>query len=412
MLALAACEAPPWTASSGVNAPRHRDAPIVLLLSFDAFPAAFLDRGLTPRFEALAARGARADGLIPVFPTKTYPNHFSIATGLYPGRHGIVSNGFYDPAFRATYRLGDRNSVEDGRWYDGEPIWVTAETQGMVAAAMFFVGTEAPVRGIMPTYWHVYEHELPAETRIRTMLDWLEMPPETRPHLITGYFSVVDDSTHRYGIDAPATAAAVVEADRLLGLILEGIARLQHAADVHVVIVSDHGMTATGAGETILDEWTDLGAVRVMAAGTLAHIWVHDTVTAQAGPDTAAVRIAAELDRAPHLSAFVRERIPAEWHVADNPRIGDVLVVAEEGTLLRRAAARPSAERATHGYAPTPVMDGIFLAAGSRIREGVRVPRFENVHIYPLLAEVLGLRPAAGIDGRLEVLRPILRGRR
>ena len=383
--------------SGGRNALRHQDAPIVVLLSVDGLAPAFLERGITPHFDRLAARGASADGLIPVFPTKTYPNHYSIATGLYAGRHGIVSNGFWEPAWDATYRLGDRASVEDGRWYGGEPIWVTAETQGMVAAAMFFVGTEAAIRGVSPTYWHLYDHGYPNQQRVRNIMDWLRMPAAHRPHLITGYFSIVDDSTHRHGMDAPQTAAAIAEADRLLGMLLDGIETLPHGADVNLIVVSDHGMVPTGRGETVLDDWADLTGARVMASGTIAHIW-----------DSDATRIAAALDRAPHVRAVVRERAPVEWRIANNRRFGDVIVVADEGTLLRRRDEELVSDRATHGYAPSPAMNGVFLAAGSRIRSGVRVPPFENIHISPLMTAILGLQPARGIDGRLDILRPIL----
>ena len=390
------------TGSPGINAPSRRTSPYVVLVSFDGFRHDYLDRSVTPNFDRLAERGARADALIPVFPTKTYPNHYSIATGLYTGAHGIVANEFYDSTFNATYRLGDRTTVEDGRWYDGEPIWVTAERQGMVTAAMFFIGTEAPVKGIQPTYWNRYDHARPNGERIATVLDWLRMPEDTRPHLVTLYFSVLDDAGHRYGPDAPETMAALRQTDSLLGDLMAGIESLAIREQVYLVVVSDHGMITTDGGTVILDDYTTFATEDVViSAGTLAQIHVTDESRRQ--------RIARELSAMPGATTYLRENLPEVWHIRDNPRIGDIVVVANEGVLLSRRGFRPTINRATHGYAPMPSMYGIFLAAGPRIAWGARVSAFENVHIYPLLAEILGLRPADNIDGDLDVLRSILR---
>lgn len=388
--------------SGGRNRPEHQSKPYIVLVSFDGFRHDYLDRGITPNFERLSSSGARADALIPVFPTKTYPNHYSIATGRYAGRHGIVANEFYDSGFDATYRIGDRSAVEDGRWYDGEPIWVTAETQGMVTAAMFFIGTEAPVHGVQPTFWTRYQHALPNGERIETVLNWLRMPSEQRPHLITLYFSVLDDAGHRYGPDAPETLSAIREADALLGRLMTSLDSLPIGADVHLVIVSDHGMVRTDRGVRVVDHYTTFAAEDVViVAGTLAQIHVRDAARRE--------RIANELSRMPDTKTFLRQDLPVEWHVRDNPRIGDVVVVADEGVLLVRRDDRPSQNQATHGYAPVPSMHGIFIASGPRIVPHMRIPAFENVHIYALLAEILQLRPSSSIDGRLDALRPILR---
>lgn len=388
--------------SGGTNTRANQDRPYVVLISFDGFRYDYLDRGLTPNFARLASRGARADALIPVFPTKTYPNHYSVATGLYPANHGIVANEFYDTAFDATYRLGDRTTVEDGRWYEGEPIWVTAEKQGMVSAAMYFIGTEAPVNGVQPTHWTRYDHTMPNSDRVSAVINWLSLPAEQRPHVITLYFSILDDAGHRHGPESPQTDAALREADGILGDLMTQIDGLAVGDRVHLVIVSDHGMVRTDRGTLILDDYTSFDADEiVISAGTLAQIHVQDPARRR--------RIVDELARMPGARVFLREDLPIEWHARGNPRFGDVVVVADEGVLLARRGDRPSSNAATHGYAPVRSMHGIFVAAGPRIVPGTRIPPFENVHIYPMLAEILGLRPASGIDGQIDVLRPILR---
>jgi hypothetical protein len=389
--------------SGGVNAGRWLDAPHVLLVSFDGFRHDYLNRGLTPNLERLAGRGARADALIPVFPTKTFSNHYSIATGLAPGHHGIVANDFYDPAFDASYRLRDRSAVEDGRWYGGEPIWVSAEKQGMVTASMFFVGTEAPVKGIQPTYWHRFDEHITEAVRIRTVLDWLAMPAARRPHLVTLYFERLDGAGHRHGPDSPELNASLAVADSLIGVLMEGIDALPHGDRVHLVVVTDHGMSLLDGQPVILEDWADLAGVRVITGGPIAQLYT--------GGDTARARTLRDaLARAPGMTAYLPGETPAEWRTARNPRFGDVLLVADEGVQIRRRDSTGERSPATHGWAPVRSMHGIFVAAGPRIRPGLRIPAFESIHIHPLLAELLGIEPARGIDGRLDVLRPILTG--
>jgi len=389
--------------SGGINAPRWIDAPYVLLVSFDAFRWDYPDRGLTPNLDRLAARGVRADALIPMFPSKTFANHYSIATGLSPGHNGIVANNFYDPAFDATYRLGDRATVEDGRWYGGEPIWVTAETQGMVSAAMFFVGTEAPVKGIQPTYWNKFDANVTEDTRIRTVLDWLAMPADKRPHLVTLYFERLDNAGHRYGPDSSELNLALAGADSIVGRLMDGIAALPYGDRVNLVVLTDHGMAMLDQPPVELEDWADLTGVRVLTAGPLAQLYV--------GGDTARARVLRDsLDRAPGMHAHLPDETPASWRTGRNPRFGDVLLVADEGVQIRRRGQTGERTPATHGWPPMKSMYGVFFAAGPGIRSGSRVPAFENIDVYPFLAALLGLEPARGIDGSLDPLRPVLTG--
>jgi len=387
--------------SGGTNDPRWIDAPCVVLVSFDAFRWDYPDRGLTPNLDRLAARGVRADALVPMFPSKTFANHYSIATGLSPGHNGIVANNFYDPAFDATYRLSDRSTVEDGRWYGGEPIWVTAELQGMVTAAMFFVGTEAPVKGIQPTYWNKFDANVTEDTRIRTVLDWLAMPAEKRPHLITLYFERLDNAGHWYGPDSPELNRALIGADSIVGRLMDGIDALPHGDRVNLVVLTDHGMALLDRPPVELEDWADLTGVRVITAGPIGQLYV--------GGDTARARALRDsLDRAPGMYAYLPDETPALWRTGRNPRFGDVLLVAEEGVQIRRRGQTGERTPATHGWPPIQDMYGIFFATGPGIRPGTRVPPFENIDVYPFLAALLGLEPSPDIDGSLDSLRPIL----
>lgn len=404
LLLLQPLTAPAQTGSGGRNRLEHQDGPYVIVVSFDGFRHDYLDRVETPSFDRVVRGGARADGLIPVFPSKTFPNHYSIATGLYAENHGLIDNAFWDPYFQAGYALSDRSAVEDGRWYGGEPIWVTAEKQGMVSAAYFFVGTEAPIQGVRPTHYRTYDGKVSNEARVAQLLEWLEMPPEERPHLLMLYFSDVDDAGHDSGPDSPDVRRAVEEVDRALGQLLDGVARLPIAERVHFVLVSDHGMAALDTARVeYLDDFAELEGVRVYGNGPYAVLWT--------GEDPARrERVYRRLDAGlRHARVFRREEVPQRFRYRNHRRAGDLLVLAEPGWQLTTRAGRVSAGGA-HGYDPaTRDMHGIFLAMGPKIRAGVRVPAFENVHVYPFVAHLLALAPNPAVDGRLEVLRPLLR---
>jgi predicted AlkP superfamily pyrophosphatase or phosphodiesterase len=241
----------------------------VVLVSFDGFRYDYQDLFETPNLDRLAEAGIRADGLIPSYPVKTFPNHYSVATGMYPARHGLVGNRFWDPERGEEYSLSDRTTVEDGSWYGGEPIWVTAERQGMVTASYFFVGTEAPVAGIQPTWWYAFDENVPYGDRVDQVLEWLSRPAEARPHLVTLYFEGTDSKGHEVSTDSWEMREAVAAVDAQLGRLLDGVDALPHGDRVHVVVVSDHGMAPFFASQTYhVPDLVDIGdGVRFEGAG-------------------------------------------------------------------------------------------------------------------------------------------------
>lgn len=390
--------------SGGHNRPEQLGKPYVVLVSFDGFRHDYLDRYDLPTFREFARRGARAESLIPVFPSKTFPSHYSMVTGLYPGRHGIVGNRFYDPGLRAQFRMGDTLAVRDARWWGGEPIWVTAEKKGMVTASMFWVGSEAPIRGIRPSHFHTYDGSRKNDLRVAQVLDWLSLAPERRPHFITLYFSDVDNAGHDHGPDSGEVERAARLADRLLRRLLDGIAALPHGDRVHVVVVSDHGMAKAGPdGRIFLDDVIELDGVRVLESGAVASLWFDDA--ARIAPAVATLR-----GRLKHVAVYRPGEMPERLHLDGNARVGHILLVAEEGFLVGARASLRNPAPGQHGYEPRDEsMHGIFLALGPRIRPGARVPSFESVHVYPLLARLLDLDPVPGVDARLDPLAAILR---
>lgn len=383
-------------------APTRGTGAAVLLVSFDGFRWDYLDRGLTPTLSRLAREGVRAEALVPVFPTKTFPNHFTLVTGRYPARHGIVGNVLTAPDIGRRLSLGDRDAVRDPRFYLAEPIWVTAERRGLPTAPLFWPGSEAPINGVRPTHWLRYDGTMPDPARIAWVLDRLRLPPVRRPVFLTLYFSLVDDAGHEYGPDAPETDAAIARADSLMGRLVSGLEAL-HRRDVHLVVVSDHGMASTGADRIVpLEQYLAPDAMTVDEMSTLLTAWP------ASGLEDSVLRA---LARAPRLTVYRRDELPARYHL-EGPRIPPVLAVADEGwTIVRRTAEKPAPRvaRGNHGYDDAEAsMRGIFVARGPEFRRGVRVPAFRNIHIQPLLAHLLRLQPAAS-DGDLDSVRALLR---
>lgn len=399
----AAC-APPEPGPVTVPDPRESETSIVVMVSFDGMRHDFLDRADAPNFQRVASRGVRAEGLIPGYPSKTFPNHYSIATGLYPAHHGLVDNSFYDPVFDATYSLGDREAVQDGRWYWGEPIWVTAERQGVRTASYFWVGTEAPIQGIQPTYFKYYDGSVPYAARVDSVLHWLSLPASERPRLVLLYFAQPDGTAHRMGPEDPAVDDVVAELDAHLGRLVDGIEALPIADHVTLILVSDHGMMQVPADSMVyLDDYVDLEGVRVVYNSTQSLLYLDG--------DTARIEsiyqaLAGRLSRA---TVYRKGETPARWHYDEGRRIPDLIVAADPGWMIRLRAWDPWSGGGMHGWDPQePDMQGIFIAAGPQIRPGVTIPAFENIHVYPFIAHLLGLDPADGIDGSLEVLRGTL----
>ncbi|MGD9021085.1 MAG: ectonucleotide pyrophosphatase/phosphodiesterase [Lysobacterales bacterium] len=392
--------------SGGVNASHQLDKSYLVLISIDAFRWDYTSLYPTPHLDRIIAAGSKAERLVPVFPTLTFPNHYSIATGLYPANHGIVANTFPDPENNRWYSMKDRDAVEDASFYGGEPVWVTAETQGMVAASFFFVGSEAPIKGVQPTHWRRYDGDIPGDERVDQVLAWLAEPAERRPHMITLYFEAVDSYAHWYGPDSEETVAAIARVDGHIGRLLDGLEKLPHGEEVNIIVVSDHGQRGylADAPPFVLADYVYTGHAPLVGGGSYLFIHLADEELHTAGEITATVNRHWE-----HGTAYTRETAPPDWHVTDNPRFPDVILAPEPGyAVIPVAGGKPHA--GDHGWAPEAGnMHGIFMAAGPNIRPGVPVGAVEMVDVYPLMLSILGLDSPGNIDGDAEALAGILR---
>ncbi len=377
----------------------------VILISIDGFRADYMTTQDVPNLKGLAKTGVWADdGMLPVFPSKTFPNHYSIATGLYPAHNGMVANTMYDEPRDAWFRISDRAAVEDPYWWGGEPVWVTAELQGQTSATFFWVGSEAPVKGIQPTYWFRHDASVPGEERVDQVLAWLDLPPEKRPSLITLYFSDVDTAGHLAGPKSDRAAQAVSEADRHIGRLVTGLSLRGIRDSVNLIVVSDHGMAEVQADSVIyLEDFIERDAGRFIDYSPVLAI--------QAEPDRAE-SVRASLRRAPGLDVLSPQDLK-DLHYAGHYRIPNVMAQAHEGWTVYSTRAfhkrSGSASPGNHGFHPSlPSMRAVFIAQGPAFREGLRVDPFENIHLYHLITELLGLTPAPN-DGHPSVTQPFLR---
>lgn len=390
-LALAACATVPRSPPE-----KSAEAPVMVLISIDGFRADYLDRGVTPTLSALAARGVRGE-MRPSFPSKTFPNHYALVTGLRPDRNGIVDNNMVDPAIPGVvFAMANKAAVVDARWWnDAKPIWVSAEQQGVRTGTLFWPGSEAPIRGVRPTRYAAYDQEMPAGERVDRALAWLDLPAAERPRFLTLYFDAVDTAGHHSGPDSPEVNAAAADTDAAIARLLAGLRARNRSANL--VIVADHGMAATPAGQVVYaDDLVPMSATRTLTMGAF---WALSPLPGhEAEVDKALIR------PLPHMQCWRKAQIPARYHYGHHPRVPAYFCLAETGWEISTHAYRarhPNPDKGDHGFDPyAPEMQAIFVANGPAFRSGVRLATFDNVDVYPLLARVLGVRPDPG-DGRL-----------
>ncbi|HEU4670136.1 MAG TPA: ectonucleotide pyrophosphatase/phosphodiesterase [Dyella sp.] len=386
---LAACAGTPAR-----DAGTHRPAPL-LLISIDGYRHDYLDRGLSPTLAALARDGVRATSMQPSFPSLTFPNHYTLVTGLRPDHHGIVHNTMQDPRL-GHFDLKDRAAVSDGRWWDeATPLWVTADRHGLKTATMFWPGTEADIHGMHPDHWRPYDGSVTADQRVDQVLAWLDLPDGSRPSFLTLYFDAVDHAGHDHGPDSPQVDQALRDTDQALGRLVRGLKQRGLLDRMNIIVVSDHGMATVPAGHVVLlDDLLPMDRVDVVTAGVLAGI------NPRPGVDFAPIEARMERPH-PHMQCWDKSRVPARLAYGHNPRVPRLLCLADTGWVVstrgyigEHGKMRNDRTRGEHGYDNAdPRMGALFVAHGPAFEQGVVHAAFPNVDVYPLMAHLLGLPP-------------------
>jgi len=383
--------------------------PTVVLISLDGFRYDYLEKFNPPALNKLAKEGVRAKWMIPSFPTKTFPNHYTIATGLYPAHHGIVENNVYD--FGTVFSMSKREEVQNPRWWLGEPVWVTAEKQGQIAASYFFVGTETKIEGEQPTFWRAWNGTVPAEMRVDKVLGWLDLPAEKRPTMITLYFSDVDDAGHAFSPDAEETKYAVWNVDRYIERLVTGLKARKIDKRVNLIIVSDHGMSPVNLRQaTFLDDYFDFDLAEKI-------LWTNEIVQIFPNPGKTD-EIFSKIKDLKHTTCWKKAEIPERLHYKDGKRVAPVICSSEESWITtshkRYDAWIADIEdidnaRGAHGYDNRyQSMQATFIAHGAAFKRGFVAQPFENIHVYSLLCRILGLTPAKN-DGNLDAVKDMLK---
>jgi predicted AlkP superfamily pyrophosphatase or phosphodiesterase len=387
--------------SGRTNDVGQQQKPYVILISADGFRHDLADKYKAMNLLTFRARGVAASAMTPSFPSLTFPNHYSLGTGLYPSHHGIVDNTFFDAAL-GNYRIGYNKAVLNPAFYGGVPIWVLAERQKMLSASFFWVGSEAPIGGTLPTYYYHFNDKIALDARLQAVRDWLSLPEAQRPHLILFYLSPVDHAEHYHGVDSKETEDAVHVVDDCIGKMVRMVDSLH--LPVNYVFVSDHGMANIDTTRPIVPPVVDTSKFTVAAGGTMIHLYAKD-------PSFIRSTYEQLKKEAEGYDVVLPDETPAYWHYrkADDRyhRMGDILLV---GHVPRVFHDRGHMLLGDHGYDNVlPDMGATFYAWGPAFREGLTIPAFENVDVYPLIAQILGLKISEPIDGKLSILKGVLK---
>ncbi len=400
LLLLAACQH---------TAERPTSPPPLILVSIDGFRADYFNLGLTPTLEAIAREGVRARVMRPSFPSLTFPNHYSLVTGLRPDHHGIVHNNMRDADIpNVNFSMSNRDAVRDAQWWnDGEPIWNTASRHGLIAATMFWPGSEAPIHERKPDFWKPYDKAVTSDARVDQVMQWLDLPRGERPGFITLYFDVVDTQGHYTGPDSDELRNTLVGIESTLARLVNGLRERGLYDGVNLVIVSDHGMANVPEGHVVaIDESVSGDLFDLVSIGPVAGL--------EPRPGRADAMDEAFTDNpVPHAQCWRRDRLPERFHYGTHRRVPRWVCLADEGWALASRVIitqLPSMEPhlGAHGFDPElPSMAALFVARGPDFRTGVVVDGFDNVDVYPLLARLLRIPPEKN-DGNPATTLPLM----
>ena len=386
------------------NSIAQEDKPYVILISADGFRYDYAEKYNAGHLLAFANEGVKATSMIPSFPSSTYPNHYAMATGLYPAHHGIVQNIFYDRDRKTYYSSSDKTNTQDASWYGGTPLWVLAEQQHMVSANFYWVGADAPIKGMYATYYYIHNNKIPINDRIQFVVNWLKLPADKRPHLITFYLPQVDDQGHKFGPNSQEVAEAVHFVDSAVYELTKAVKTT--GLKVNYIFVSDHGMSEPDTRHP-LPTPAGLDTSKFFISGDRMVVELIAKNPADIRPTYEALK-----KEAKDYDVYLRENIPAHLHRATSDdwhnRIGDILLLPHYPKLFN--IYNRSLDKGQHGYDPKTVKDvhAIFYAWGPVFRTHTEIEPFPNVDIYPLVTQILGLRITDKIDGAKELADEVL----
>lgn len=379
----------------------------LLLISIDGYRADYIDRGLSPALQQLAATGVHADSMQPSFPSLTFPNHYAIVTGMVPDHNGMVNNTMVD-AELGKFSLSDRKAVSNGLWWDqATPLWVTADANGMRTATMFWPGSEADIQGRHPDYWKPYDGKVTPDQRVDQILAWLDLPADQRPTFLTLYFDAVDHAGHDHGPDSEEVNQALRDTDEAMTRLVDGLRQRNLFDKINMIVLADHGMASVPKDNSIfIDKLIPLDDVEQVSLGVLAGF------NPKRGHDFNAIEEKMEQPQQ-HMQCWDKTRIPARLIYGSNARVPRMVCLADVGwrivTTEALAKRKGHVSIGEHGYDNAdPRMQALFVAHGPAFQNGLRFHSFPNVDVYPLMAHLLGITPKFS-DGKFEDVQGMLK---
>ena len=390
------------------NSTEAQSKPYVIMISTDGFRYDYARKYNAENLLKLANGGVKAEAMIPSYPSITFPNHWSLITGLYPSHHGLIDNFFYDYKRKEGYAMSSKKNAEDGSWYGGTPLWGLAEKQGMVSASLMWVGSASDAGGMRPTYYYPYHEKFTPSEKVEKVVNWLKLPEDKRPHFISLYFPEVDGSGHHYGPEAKETENAVHLIDQAVGDLVQKVNGLG-LKDVNFVFVSDHGMIKVdgGAPLEIPAVLFDKDRFDFYNSQTLLRVYVKN-------PDEVK-KVYKELkaNKTDDYEVYLDKKLPRYLHFAARDdqynRIGQILLIPKAPKIFLEKGKKTSVGK--HGYNPktVPEMKATFFAWGPEFKNNLTIGEFANINVYPLVAEILGLKIDQPIDGKFKVLKETLK---
>ncbi|MDO3627883.1 ectonucleotide pyrophosphatase/phosphodiesterase [Mucilaginibacter sp. BT774] len=386
------------------NSPEQQEKPYVILISADGFRYDYAEKYKAEHLLALADAGVKASSMVPSFPSVTFPNHYTIVTGLYPSHHGLIDNSFYDRTLKRAYSYKGKTASE-GIWYGGTPLWVLAEQQKMVTASYFWVGSEAAIQNTYPAYYYKFNQVTPIDKRIAAVVYWLKLPPEKRPHLITFYFPQVDHEGHKHGPNSPEVENAVHFVDSAVYELTKAVSKT--GLKVNYIFVSDHGMTTPDIVNTLkLPAAIDTSKYIVGDHGLMIDLYAKN-------PDDIQKTYEQLKKEARDYQVFLRVNIPKHYHYSKSDdrygRIGDIILISNYPKVFNIHNSK--SDPGWHGFDPEAVKDmhATFYAWGPAFKTNTQISSFPNVDIYPLVAEILGLKYTFKVDGTRHLAKEVLK---
>ncbi|XP_071090159.1 ectonucleotide pyrophosphatase/phosphodiesterase family member 5-like [Haliotis cracherodii] len=357
----------------------------LLLVSMDGFRYDYLDKVDTPNFDDFARHGVKLPYMNNSFTTLTFPNHYTIVTGLWEESHGIIGNHMYDPEFDATFNMGTKQT----RWWDGgEPLWVTAKKQGLKTGTYYWPGSEVEIQGVRPDFWFPYKDDTPYKERVDTVMDWFKTKGV---QMATLYYPEPDHTGHGYGPDSQQVRDKVKYMDGILGYLVQKLKENDLENEVNVIITSDHGMVAIDNVNKVVDITDHVNMTQVERIPIYGPVMQIQPKEGQVGD------IMADLNGVPNITAYKKENVPEHFHYSNNRRIMPIVIIADEGWQLTTDKAKQAKNtlKGTHGYDNRLMsMKPIFLARGPNFKTNFTSDPIKIVDIYPLVCKLLNIEPA------------------